>query len=315
MGDKGSHWEKISHARIAALAAKQYGHVTRTQLLKLGLGTRAISYRIAAGTLLPAHAGVYAVGHRRPEPAARAAAAVLACGPNAVLSHASAASLWGLHPRWTAPIEVTITRGDRRPPGIRTHRSRTMPRADIRLHLGIWVTSSARTLLDNAPRTPEKILTRQFNDARRAGIVHLGQLRELVERCPNHPGAKRLRPLVEIERAPTRSEFEDAFLAFASRFGLPQPRINAHVGGYEVDALFEPERLIVELDGYEFHRDRTSFAADRERDAEMLRLGFATVRITYARLRDHPHREAARLREILGRRAVLPSSYGLLPEL
>jgi hypothetical protein len=107
---------------IAALAAKQRGHVTRGQLLDLGLKPRAIDYRVKVGRLHRVHLGVYAVGHRRPHPMDRAAAAVLACGPMAVLSHGSAASLWGFFRYWEEPFEVT-TRTHRRPGGITTPRS------------------------------------------------------------------------------------------------------------------------------------------------------------------------------------------------
>src|SRR5436309_2074403 len=124
---------------IAAIARRQYGYITRAQLLALGLGDKAISYRLARGWLIPVYAGVYAVGHAPVAPVARSAAAVLACGPNAVLSHGSAASLWGFFKRWAMPFHVTAP-SDHRRQGICVHRSRALTRADRRTHLGIRVT-------------------------------------------------------------------------------------------------------------------------------------------------------------------------------
>jgi very-short-patch-repair endonuclease len=104
---------------------------------------------------------------------------------------------------------------------------------------------------------------------------------------------------VRVRRGPTRSEFEDAFVPFCERFGLPEPQLNTTVAGYEVDAYFKQERLIVELDGWDFHNDRKAFEDDRDRDATMLALGIATVRITWERLKGEPEKEAVRLLRII----------------
>ena len=230
----------------------------------------------------------------------RAYAAVLACGPGAVLSHGSAASLWGIYDRWWAPFEVIVETARRRP-GIRAHRA-ALTGSDIRRHLGIRVTSPARTILDIAPRLTDKALTRAVNDQRIARRLKLDHLAELIARLPRHRGASRVRPLIETPTGPTRSEFEDAFVAFAERFGLPRPEMNARVAGYEVDALFREQRVIVELDGYEFHGTRQSFEKDRERDATTLAAGFRTIRITWERLTQAADKEAERIKAILAAR-------------
>ncbi len=293
MGERG----QIA-ARISTIASRQYGHVTRGQLRELGVPERTISYWIASGRLTPVHAGVYAVDYVRPEPIARAAAAVLACGPGAALSHESAAVLWGLARSWPERPEVTVV-GDRRRPGIAVHRTSTLRSADIRRHLGIRVTSPARTVVEIAPRLTRPALTRAVNDARLSGYLHLSDLEELLVRLPTHPGTRLVGEILETGNGPTRSGFEDAFVAFARRAGLPSPRINARVAGYEVDALFGQERVIVELDGYEFHRGRRAFERDRERDAATLAAGFQTVRMTWTRLNDQAQAEARRLQGIL----------------
>jgi hypothetical protein len=286
-------------AAIAALAARQHGLVMRAQLLSLGLGAGAIKHRLRLERLIAVHAGVYAVGHRPTNPVARAAAAVLACGPGAVLSHGSAASLWGVDKRWTIPFEVS-TKVDHRRAGITIHRVTTLVRGDIRTHLGVRVTSAARTILDIAPRLTDQALTRAVNDLRLAGHLSPAQLAAVLDRATTHAGTQRLRTVVHYSApAPTRSTFEDEFRSFAQRFGLPRPEINVRVAGREVDALFRAERVIVELDGYRYHGGRESFERDRERDAASLEQGYATVRITWKRLGAGSAQEARRLERIL----------------
>jgi hypothetical protein len=287
---------------IALLAARQHGIVTRGQLLDLGLGPMAIHYRVHSGRLHPVHRGVYSVGRPARTGLEHAAAAVLACGPTAALSHQSALVLWAIWERWTFPVQVTIRTGDFRPQGITVHRSRTLAPRDIRRQNGIWTTSPARALLDCAPDLARKTLTRAVNDARlKAGMNHI-QLGDVVARNPTHPGAAPLKPFIENTRdGPTRSEWEDTFKDFCARYGLPTPIMSTVVCGFEVDAFFPDHNVIVELDSWEFHKDRSAFEADRERDAETLAHGYHTVRITWERLKTRPADEAARLHRILSR--------------
>jgi very-short-patch-repair endonuclease len=107
---------------------------------------------------------------------------------------------------------------------------------------------------------------------------------------------------VETVSGPTRSEFEDAFLAFVHRHGLPTPETNQIVAGYEVDVLFREHNLIVELDGREFHEN--AFEEDRERDATLLNAGFPVLRITWQRLNHQEQGEADRLQSILDQRST-----------
>jgi hypothetical protein len=286
--------------RIAALAGRQRGYATRKQLLGLGLGQQAIKYRVKIGRLIPVYAGVYAVGHVPALPHDRAVGALLACGPDAVLSHGSAAVVWGIFKRWELPFEVTVPTLRRRS-GIRVHRA-VLARPDITRQLGIRVTSAARTVLDTAPRMSDKALRRAVNDLRRPGHLRLPALAEVVDRCPRHPGSRRLGPLLEAPTGPTRSQLEDDFLAFCERWGLPRPQVNVIVAGREVDAWFSEERVIVELDGWAFHSNRDSFEGDRDKDATALALGIPTIRVTDKRMKSQPKAEAARMHRILSTR-------------
>jgi predicted transcriptional regulator of viral defense system len=293
---------------IAALAGRQHGLVTRQQLVAAGLASRAIDYRLRTGRLHRIHAGVYAVGHRPVSPHAYALAAVLACGPGAALSHGSAVTLWGLSKHWRTPREVT-TRTARQPARVRVHRSKTLTAMDVTDHYGIPVTTPARTLLDIAERLTDPALARAVNDLRLARYLSLADLAELLDRHAPTRATKRLRPhLAHPHRAPTRSEFEDAFLAFAQRHHLPEPEVNTLVAGHEADIYFPEHRLVVELDSHEFHAGRRSFESDRDRDADLLAAAIATARVTWERLSGRPAREAARLHAILAPRAPEPRS-------
>jgi hypothetical protein len=291
---------------ILALAGRQHGHVTRTQLLGLGVGRGAITGRLEAGEYAAVHAGVYCIGPRRDDPVSRAAAAVLACGEGTALSHASAASLWEFLPRWSFPLEV-MARGERERPGITAHRCQSLTRRDITRQRGIPTTSPARTALDIAPRLSKKGLTRLVNDARRDGYLRLPALTDVLQRNPRHPGTKLLRPFVENPRNPTRSPLEDAFLALVEKYDLPTPHINVHRNGREIDAIFPAHHLIVEMDGWDYHKDQEAFEDDRERDADNLDHGLGTVRITERRLKENSDHEAARLRRILNRSGAVDS--------
>ncbi len=257
---------------IAALIAHQHGHITRKQLRDRGVAARTIDHRIASGKLIRVHAGVYAVGYIRVEPVARAMAAVLACGEGAVLSHDSAAALWGLR-RWPQIPEVTAATYRRRP-RVTTHRSTTLERNDLRVQLNVPTVSAGRAIADIAPRLSDKQLTRATQDARHDGHLKPTDLHRLLLRCP------RLQQLVDPQQNPTNSGFEDELTRWLTNHGLPIPIINATVNGHQVDALYPEHKLILELDSWPYHKDYPTWRSDRERDGENLASGgYRTFRI------------------------------------
>lgn len=284
---------------IAALAIEQHGNITRSQLLAVGLNSRGITDRVKSGRLFRVHRGVYAVGRPPTVPLERAAAAVLACGPHAVLSHRSALVLWNIWKRWESPFEVTVIKGDPRPNGIAVHRA-TLDRRDITKQLGIPVTSPARTLLDCAPAMTANALARALTEARHARILFPDDLTQALDSYTNHPGARKLKEAVQGPSV--RSDWEHDFAKFCAQRGLPTPQMNAKVCGLEVDAFFPEAKLIVELDSWEHHGDRRAFENDRERDAITTAAGHVTVRMTWARMRATPEREAHRLHQTIANR-------------
>jgi very-short-patch-repair endonuclease len=219
-------------------------------------------------------------------------AAVLACGPDAALSHGSAAALWRIIPRWPATTHVTSP-FDRRHPGIRVHRS---PHAETTIHYGIRVTTPARTLVDLADVLPPKRLTRALNEAQ---VQRLTTPQELTTLLTRYLGRRtsQLTP----ERGATRSDLEDDFTRFLKRHRLPLPEFNQTIAGHEVDAVYRDEHLVIELDSRQFHATPRAFEQDRDRDADLLNAGFPTLRITHYRLKERGADEAKRLSSILRR--------------
>jgi len=291
---------------IAALSEASGGHVTREQLRGLGLSANQIEHRLRRGSLIAVFRGIYAVGHLPTTWHDRALGALLACGPEALLGHSAASYIWAILTKAPKVLELTLPT-DRRPRGLRIHVCRTLTPADSAVRDGLPVTSPALTLLQMAPRLEPKRLKRAVNDLRIQHLLTLEELADIVSRFPRHAGARRLRPLTEQDPGPTRSQLEDAFVNLIARYGLPQPKLNVKVAGYEVDAYFEDEGLIVELDGYTFHRTKDSFESDRARDARILATGIPTMRITYDRLTKRPQIEARLLKQALrGRRRQGP---------
>lgn len=297
-----------SHARtggegdlaLADLATRQYGVVSRPQLIALGIGRGAISHRVKRGRLHPIHVGVYLLGHRQLSQRGRWLAAVLAHGAGAALSHGSAAALWGLA-RPSGPADVTSAHGRKGRSGIRLHRGEVHP-GEARELDRIPVTTVARTLFDLAEAIDESRLERAWEEADRLNLLRLREVEEVCKRSHGRRALKPTRRLLAKASAPvtTRSPLEDRFAAFCRDHRLPPPATNAEILGYEVDALWLKERFVVELDGFAFHHHRAAFERDRARDAALQAAGYRTIRLTDRRLQREPNRVTAELRSLLG---------------
>jgi Transcriptional regulator, AbiEi antitoxin len=272
---------------IAAIARRQYGVISRWQLIAIGVGPEGIARRIRSGRLHRLHRGVYAVGHESLRGEAYWIAAVLAAGPGAVLSHASAAALWGLRPSASALVDVTVpTRSGRtRRQKIRIHRSGHLPPDEVTRRLGIPVTTVARTLLDLADAVSTQQTKRALDEAEHLGLLYLTSLRAVVHANPGRRGATVL-TLAGARPERTRSPLEDRFLELIERNGLPRPLANEFVAGREADFVWPTQKLIVETDGGGAHLTRAAFEADRLRDRANLRAGYSTIRLTDRALDD-----------------------------
>jgi hypothetical protein len=276
---------------IGALAERQAGVVDRSQLRGLGLGKGAIDHRVKRRLLVPYHWGVYAVGHGAVSKEGHWMAAVLAGGPGAVLSHRSAAELWGLRPGQTAPIEITTQKRRRPRPGLTPHCS-SLPPDERTTTNGIPATTVPRTILDEAATATTRQVERMINEA---DVQHLWDrlsLDDLLRRYPNRAGSATVREALLGRRAGatlTKSELEEMFIGFLDEFGLPRPEINATLmvngSGLEPDCLWREQRLVVELDSRRFHHTPRAFESDRERDRRLAVDDWRTIRVTGRMLR------------------------------
>ena len=287
---------------VARLAHEQGGHISRRQLLDLGVTANQIQYGLRIGRLFRVYRGVYAVGLLPTNPLDRAKGALLGAGPNSVLAGWSAAAFWGTTSRWPTTVEL-ITSGDRRTAGVQLMRSRKLLRRDVRSIDGLRVTSPARTLLDIAPHLSPERLTRVINELRHDRRLVVRDLQDIIGRNSSHSGTPLLRKVLDLSQTEhTRSQLEDAFLELLRRHGLPTPRINAMVAGYRVDAHFPDQNVIVELDGWLTHQTRHAFTRDRRQDAQILAAtGIPTIRLTYEQTTRHGERTAAELRTVMSK--------------
>lgn len=305
---------------LAALAAIQHGVVARWQLLELGLTRDQIQTLIARGQLHRLYRGVYAVGHRRLSVRGRWMAAVLAGGPEAVLSHRAAAALWELRPAPGGPIDVTLPGSHRAgepaaqgQPRARVHKVRRLEPDDRTTIDGIPVTSLHRTLLDFAEVARFQTLRHALDEAARRDLLDGRGLESLYARSRGRRGLKPLKAAVAKLRgsAPwTQSELERRFLALIREANLPEPRANVVVEGFVVDLWWEEARVVVELDGYGFHKGRQKFASDRLQDTKLQLAGCVSIRVTQERLEFGWRELLADLTRALNRRPVSVARAG-----
>jgi Protein of unknown function (DUF559) len=241
---------------------------------------------VRRGRLLVIHRSVYAVGHRALRAEGRRLAAVLACGPLAVLSHRSAAAHWGLLATQQSAIDVTAPRSRDGVPGIRLHRSRSLDARATTTHEGIPITTIARTLLDLAATVRSHRLERALAQAERLQLYDHRAITDVIARSNGHRGKGALARATRRTPQLTRSELEIAFGKLVRRAGLPEPLGNYTLdapdhAGLEVDFYFPTHRLVVETDGWDTHKTKAAFKSDRRKDAALTAVGYRVMRFTY----------------------------------
>jgi very-short-patch-repair endonuclease len=293
-------------AALAELASRQHGVVSRRQLVELGFGRQAILRRLQSRRLQRLHAGVYAVGHWALTPASRDLAAVLACGPSALLSHRAAGARHGLLRAGGGPIDVVAPRGCKAKPGITVHRRRLIHPDDRDEVDRIPITSVARTIVDLAEVLDERRLTAVVNEAEVMRVFDLPQIEQTRSRLATRRAERRLRNVLAIYTEPpgySTTEAERLFLGLCKQHGLPRPQ-RVHAAGYELDFYWADARLAIEVDGYAFHRTRRAFEKDRRRGRELAAFGIQVERVTWADVTGDVDQLAAELKAI--RRHRLP---------
>lgn len=288
------------HDPSAELARSQHGMVAAWQLVELGFTRPMIHRRVRWKQFRPIHAGVFFMGQGPLTYQSRFMGAALACGRAAVLSHHAAAALHDLRPLPQGAIDVTAPTLRRRE-GIRSHVSDVAPQHRTEIDR-IPVTSLERTYLDYAEQATPRQLKAALQAGERCNILDIRKLRSLIDASNGRRGITALRAaLADLTDDPpwTQSPLEDTFLELVDAVGLPRPRANVLVEGELVDFVWPQQRLIVELDGFAFHRSHEAFENDRRRDTHLQKRGWRVLRFTYRRLRDDPGGVIADVRQSL----------------
>ena len=292
---------------LAALASSQHGVVARRQLLEYGFSRDQIARMRASHRLHDVHRGVYAVGHRALTVRARWMAAVLACGPGALLSHRSCAALTGLRRTSLTYVEVTVPCRRGQIEGVRSHLNARVTEQDRSVIDGIPCTSVALTLLDLASILPRRGLERACDEAEVQEVFDLAAIEDVLERSRGCRGTAKLRAVLHehaIGTTLTRPGLEERALALIDHHAIARPVVNARVVcrpgiAPEVDFLWRRERLVLVTDGGHFHSTRRQIERDRHREAELVRAGYRVLRATWRQVEHEPREVALMLRAAL----------------
>jgi very-short-patch-repair endonuclease len=302
-----AHQQRIE-GEIGRLAVAQNGVATLEQLEALGLSRRAVQQRERVGRLHRIHQGIYSLTPLAMTERGRFTAAVLACGPDAVLSHRAAAYLWGLVDKWRAPIDVTApNRRGRSPAGVAAHRDGSLRSVDKTVRFGIPCTSLARTMLDFAGVAQEWEVRQVVAQAEVLRLLHRPTMRALLSRSRRRRGVARLRLVLDTIHPgtkKTRSELERIFLTMCDRARLPEPEVNVWLQApdgrrYQADFLWRDQRLIVEADSRRFHDTDSAFVKDRKREQQLQLARWRVSRCTWEQVEQEPRRLATTIQGLL----------------
>lgn len=272
------------------MARRQHGVVTRRDLLRIGFSSTAIEHRLATGRLRPVARGVYTVGWPLTDRKQGWMAAVLICGEGALLSHGSAAALWGIGPEGVGPVDVSIRRhcGVSRP-GISARSRPRLSERDVTEHHGIPVTTPVRTLIDQATELTPNRLERMVNEADKHDVIDPETLRETLDDYAGERGVKPLRTLLDrLTFRLSDTELEVLFRPIASKAGLPTPLTKEMINDYEVDFYWPDLGLVVETDGWRYHRTASAQSRDALRDQTHTASGLTPLRFSHYQVKYEP---------------------------
>jgi hypothetical protein len=293
----GAQARTVEH-RLAEIAGKQHGLVTRDQLTHAGISRNEVSRRVESGVLIREHRGVYRVGHRAPSMEALYLAAVMACGEGALLSGRAAGHLHRLLKGKAPPPEVTAP-SERRVKGVITHRARANGGNNGTKVRGIPVTSVPRTLVNLAGVLELEDLARACHEA---GVLHRvtpRHVKAILAARPNSPGAAELRAVMRDDVRVTLSYLERAFLKLLRAASLPLPVTNRVAGGRRVDCRWPEHALTAELNSYRFHNSRYAWEQDYRREREARSREDKFRHFTFADVLEDPRYMLRELRKLL----------------
>jgi very-short-patch-repair endonuclease len=291
---------------IARIGRRQDNVLSGEQLRDAGLGRGAIAHRVKAGAMQRLHIDVYLLGPAPPTQMARARAAVLACGADAVVSHRSAACLYGLLPEAAgllpeaaSDVDVTVAgRNLGRRRGIRRHRVKTLPPQDVTAMKGLRITTIARTICDLAATESARDTELAVQEALYRRVLTSQAANAVLAREPTRRGAPVIRALLSDTRL-TRSEKERKMLRLIKQAQLPKPLTNVRIHGYLADLYWPAHQLVVEFDGWDAHGHRLAFESNRKRDQILVAAGLRVLRVTDRQLEREPIAVVARIAQAL----------------
>lgn len=293
--------------RVWALAERQHGAVSRRQLLELGYTPEAIKYRVRRGRLHPKAAGVYAVGRPELSRHGEMMVGVLACGHGAIVSHETAAELWGLRRPERGPLELSIPKTSPiARAGMVVHRREILVGGAVTEHMRVPVAAVPLVLIDMAPRLRDRPLESAVNMADSLDLMDPGAIRRSLTRYPRVAGIARLRTLLDAHAFRlTDSELERMFQRLVRRTSLPEPYTQCYASGHRVDFLWLDIGLVAETDSLRYHRTPLQQRRDAARDHAHLLAGRESVRFTHFQVAyEKPHVESA-LEEAARRARIL----------
>ena len=260
----------------------------RDQLERLGFTREAIRQRLRGGRLCQLHPNVYIVGPGPLTQHGRHCAALLTCLPHPALSHLSVfAHVELMKERGIVHVTTTNRNGPRRLRGVTIHRVRLLHPADVTRIDDLPCTTIPRALLDVAETEPGYVLEKAFEAVDRKGRLDF----EEIERCAHrNPGRRGIKPLMSLvaQYVPTpgaEEGIEREFQILLREEDLPLPEVNVTIEGQRVDCWWPAARFVVELDSRSFHKEWAARERDMVRDANLLRIGISTLRVTRRRMR------------------------------
>jgi very-short-patch-repair endonuclease len=254
-------------------------------LVEIGFSYGEVRGLVRRGFLIPLHRGVFAVGQLPQLTKGYLKAALLATGPDAFLSHRTAASVYGLRDVSTRRIDVTVLGSKRASRGtLRIHAGNTP--ADVKVRNGLLISSFSQMLIELSPQETSRELERLITWGIRKNYLHLDQMRLALDRAQRRPGTAKLIKCLGgyLPTHDRKSELERDFDAFLREHPeIPEPRRNIQIGIWEIDCYWPQFKLAVELDGRPYHIAIQDIEKDKIKDAKLLRLGIRPLRITDTR--------------------------------
>jgi hypothetical protein len=304
-----------SDAKIAQIAARQFGVFTRPQALSVGVTRNQIEYRLAIGRWAAVHRGVYVVAGTPPSPATRRFAALVASGRHSALFGCTAATSWGFLPDDHCS-EVHLAVHDRRflrLIGVRTHRPTDLAKRDITSLGPFRVTTPIRTILDLSAHLEQDELQDALTRGVQARHIRVPALMRRVDeaRGQGKKGLRALGALLDDHRHDhaSGSPAEGRFLRLMRAASLPRPEREVAIvdgGGVligRVDFAYRYERIAIEIDGYAYHSERERWERDYERRRRLTDAGWLVLSFTVRQLQDRPDDVATSVRRALRQRS------------